>query len=130
MNRIQDKIKEIECYIEELESIVPLNLEDYLSNLEKLLACERAFEKIIEAVNDLAILFIRQKRYDFSSEAKIFDILSQRNIISKILGERLQQAKGMRNFLIHGYDDVDLKVVWKTVQEDIPLLKQSLKNIN
>jgi len=35
----------------------------------------------------------------------------------------------MRNFLLHGYDDVDLEVVWKTVKEDIPRLKQSLKNL-
>lgn len=31
----------------------------------------------------------------------------------------LKEAVGMRNFLIHGYDDVDLEVVWKTVQVDI-----------
>lgn len=38
----------------------------------------------------------------------------------------LKEAIRMRNFLIHGYDEVDVKVVWKTVQVDIPLLKKSL----
>ena len=38
----------------------------------------------------------------------------------------LKEAIRMRNFLIHGYDKVDVKVVWKTVQVDIPLLKKSL----
>jgi uncharacterized protein with HEPN domain len=28
----------------------------------------------------------------------------------------------MRNILIHDYDDVDLDVVWDTVQRDIPPL--------
>ena len=35
-----------------------------------------------------------------------------------------RQAVDMRNFLIHGYDQVDLDTVWKTVKEDLPLLKQ------
>ena len=38
----------------------------------------------------------------------------------------LKEAISMRNFLIHGYDEVNIKVVWKTIQEDIPLLKKSL----
>jgi len=29
---------------------------------------------------------------------------------------------GMRNILIHEYDDVDLSVVWDTVQNDLPTL--------
>jgi uncharacterized protein with HEPN domain len=29
---------------------------------------------------------------------------------------------GMRNILIHDYDDVDLDVVWETCQRDIPSL--------
>ncbi len=41
----------------------------------------------------------------------------------------IKEAIGMRNFLIHGYDDVDLEVVWKTINEDIPNLKQSIANL-
>jgi uncharacterized protein with HEPN domain len=29
---------------------------------------------------------------------------------------------GMRDRLVHGYDDVDLDLVWKTVSEDLPAL--------
>lgn len=38
----------------------------------------------------------------------------------------IREAVSMRNFLIHGYDQVDIKVVWKTIQTDIPLLKSKL----
>ncbi|MBI5123552.1 DUF86 domain-containing protein [Candidatus Roizmanbacteria bacterium] len=38
----------------------------------------------------------------------------------------LKEAIRMRNFLIHGYDEVNVEVVWKTVQVDIPLLKKNL----
>ena len=38
----------------------------------------------------------------------------------------IKEAIGMRNFLIHGYDEVDINVVWKTLQNDIPFLKEKV----
>jgi uncharacterized protein with HEPN domain len=38
-----------------------------------------------------------------------------------------QQARGMRNRLIHGYDKVDLDVLWDTVQDDLPALIAQLR---
>ncbi len=40
----------------------------------------------------------------------------------------VKQAVEMRNFLIHGYDQVNLKVVWKTIEVDLPdLQKRTVK---
>jgi uncharacterized protein with HEPN domain len=36
---------------------------------------------------------------------------------------------GMRDRLIHGYDDVDLAIVWNVVQNDIPQLKPKIAQI-
>jgi len=36
---------------------------------------------------------------------------------------------GMRDILIHDYLDVDIDVVWKTVSESIPELKELLSNL-
>jgi len=35
----------------------------------------------------------------------------------------------MRNLLIHEYDDVDLRIVWDTVQNDLPSLIVILEKI-
>jgi len=34
---------------------------------------------------------------------------------------------GMRNMMIHDYDDVDLEIVWDTVRRDIPRLIELLE---
>ncbi len=39
------------------------------------------------------------------------------------------QVVGMRNRLIHGYDVVDLDVLWQTVTDDIPQLVRDLENV-
>ncbi len=34
---------------------------------------------------------------------------------------------GMRNFLAHGYDAIDLEVVWKTATQDLPVVAASIR---
>jgi len=40
-----------------------------------------------------------------------------------------REAVGIRNRLVHAYFDVDLDVLWKTVQESIPELRRLLANL-
>ncbi len=36
---------------------------------------------------------------------------------------------GMRDRIIHGYDTVDLEIVWEVVKTDIPLIKPQVQQI-
>lgn len=40
-----------------------------------------------------------------------------------------RQIISMRNRLIHGYDDVDLVIVWETIQNDLPPLIARLEKV-
>jgi len=37
--------------------------------------------------------------------------------------------RGMRNRLIHDYNEIDIDLVWQTIQNDIPDLKKKIENI-
>jgi len=39
------------------------------------------------------------------------------------------KISGMRNALIDVYDDVDLATVWRTIEEDLPVLLAALERI-
>lgn len=39
------------------------------------------------------------------------------------------QLYGMRNRIVHGYSGINLKIVWDTVREDIPKLRDELQSI-
>ena len=39
------------------------------------------------------------------------------------------QIIGMRNRLIHGYDQVDFEILWKIIQEDLPPLVTELRKV-
>lgn len=40
-----------------------------------------------------------------------------------------KQLYGMRNRIVHGYDGVNLNIVWAAIKNDIPVLNNNLKNI-
>jgi len=132
MSRIKDKIKELKGYLNELELVLPENFEKYLKHLEKRLACERAFEKIMESANDLAIIFLKEKRFELpNEEIRAFETLSDKGIISQDLAEKLRQAKGMRNFLAHQYGDIDDKMIFDAIRNKIVLdITNFLEKIN
>ena len=40
-----------------------------------------------------------------------------------------RQIRGMRNRIVHGYDTVDLEIVWKAVRDELPPLVPALERI-
>lgn len=120
MNRIKDKINEIEKYLVELENILPQDFEQYFEDYEKIAACERYFEKIVESLVDLAQLIIKVENFPQPTEdIQTFDILFDKKIISDELKINLKNAKGMRNILAHEYGKVDNELIFESVTQEI-----------
>ncbi len=115
-NKKEDKIDEIIGFLQELGAILPSVFEDYMENFEKRAACERYFEKIIEAVVDLAFIILKEKKMKVpENEESSFTILSNAKIISSELAQKLKDAKGMRNIIAHEYGKIDDRLVYEVV---------------
>jgi len=119
MNRIKDKIEELQKYLKILETILPKSFSEYQNNLEKKAACERYFELIVETLIELAFQVVKIERFEISEDYKVFNILFENNIINENLQKRLKNAKGMRNILSHQYGDIDDEIVYEAITEEI-----------
>lgn len=120
MKRIQDKIKEIETYIAELQEIIPQSIQEYTTNFEKKAACERYIERIVEAIVDLSFIMIKLKRYRIpEDDPDAFTILFENKIISKRSMETMKDAKGMRNIIAHQYGKVDDKIIFDSLTKEL-----------
>jgi uncharacterized protein with HEPN domain len=98
---------------------------------------------------DIAIAIRRIQNFvsDRDKEALFNDTLLQSSILYQftVIGEavrristdfRLQYSQipwpmmiGMRNKLVHEYDDIDLFEVWNTIQQDLPILISQIEAI-
>jgi len=96
---------------------------------------QNAIIKIEEYTKDISFESFRNEDMRQDAVIRQFEIIGEAaSRISKDFLEQhsdfpIKEAIKKRNFLIHGYDEVDIKVVWKTLQEDIPLLKNKMLSI-
>ena len=97
---------------------------------------------ILDAIKE-ALTFSKDKsREDFDNERMLtLAVIKELEIIGEAAAKITPEFKitqphipwldivGMRNHLTHGYFDVDLDLVWITVQEDLPLLLEQLERM-
>jgi len=120
MSRIDDKLKDIKTFIEDLKEYAPETFEEYSRSKDRKAICERYFEKIIEAITDIAFLIIKEKKLEIpQDDYDAFNVLMKNKIINEALAIRLKQAKGMRNIIVHAYGEVDDEKVYEAVTEEI-----------
>jgi len=93
-NLNEDKIIQIQGYLDELESIFPFDFEEYKRDFKIRAISERLFEKIVEAVVDLAFIIIKERKLKIpEDDESSFFILKENNIISLVLAKKLKDAK-------------------------------------
>jgi len=120
LSKISDKINEIYGYLEELPKIIPGQFEDYKSNNLAKAACERYFERIVEAVTDVAFMVIVKRKLRVpEDDTDAFRILLENKMIDEQLYKKLKQAKGMRNIIAHQYGIVKDEVVFEALTEEL-----------
>ena len=100
---------------------------------------------IMEAIDDI-LEFAENKTFDDFKTTKILKHAIYRNFTvigeaANLLTKEFKETKniiewqkiiGMRHVLVHGYYEADDKIVWQTVTDDLPklrnMLKQNLEN--
>ena len=109
MSRRDDRISLVDMLIYAEEAVVLLGkatLNDLIKDRVKQLALRKLVEVVGAAANRV------------SKETQ-----QQHTVIP------WSQIIGLRNRLVHGYDDVDLGILWKIIRTDLPPLIEQLRAI-
>jgi hypothetical protein len=107
----------------------PLRLKDYLSHILE------AISRIQEYLEDLDEVSFLSSHLIQDAVIRNFEIIGEASKnVERVAPEfvaahpelPLAFAYDMRNMLAHGYYKVDLGVVWKTVEHDLPYLQEQV----
>ncbi|MFH1769726.1 MAG: DUF86 domain-containing protein [Parcubacteria group bacterium] len=99
-------------------------------------------DDIVESIDHIQEYMRGVEKGDFERDEKLQDAVLRRieiigEAVKKISEEfkekysdvRWRDAMGMRDVLAHDYFNVELDRIWKTVQEDLPKLKEKISKI-
>jgi len=111
----------------------PERVEDYLGHIAE--AIERA-TSYVQPLPDRAV-FEQNPQVQDAVVRNIEIIGEAANQINRMAPDFIaqhpelpwQDMRDMRNIVIHSYFAVDLAIVWKTVKEDLPKLKQQVDHL-
>jgi uncharacterized protein with HEPN domain len=90
---------------------------------------------IFEFTNGLDAEKFSLNRLVYSATIREFEIIGEATIhlseatLSKYNKVPWRDLKDFRNLLIHEYFGVDSQIVWNTIQNDLPLLRESVKEM-
>ena len=112
--RYRDKIQHIFDYIQELP-LEPKN------ELEKR-GIFYSLQTSIEAMVDLIAMLVKDLGIQVKDDIiNISEIVKVRNIDFE-LGEKLKKANGLRNIIVHRYNEIDEQIILESVEEVKDLL--------
>lgn len=101
-------------------------------------------KKMIKYCDDVNTLMVRfdknfvQYKKDISFQYACNMCIIQIGELANRLSDEIKEAnkdipwravRGMRNLHAHDYENVDLEIVWNTLLEDIPTLKEKLQKL-
>jgi len=91
---------------------------------------ERLLELLVTAAADLLSHLLAERGEQPGTYREIFRRSGEQGLIAAELAERLEKAAGMRNVLVHLYEDIDYGIVQESVGQalrDFPALIRHLE---
>jgi uncharacterized protein YutE (UPF0331/DUF86 family) len=79
---------------------------------------ERALQLAIQICLDVGVHLVAARGLRAPDEYRdVFERLSREDTLDAALAERLEEAVGLRNLLVHGYVDLDPALIWEKLGE-------------
>jgi uncharacterized protein YutE (UPF0331/DUF86 family) len=117
--RILAKLDVMDGYLRELDQVIPAAFEGY-QRIETKRSCERLLQISIESAIDICARLVTGLRLGLpAEEADMFQQLQQAGTISAEMAATLGRMKGLRNILVHEYGQINDRIVYQVLRENL-----------
>ena len=114
---VRRKLTAISRNLADLEPIAGLSLQEYMSDRLRRKAVERLLQEVVDAAVDVNLHMLRTLDVELPGDYYTsFIEMGRHGVLTLELAERLAPAAGLRNRLVHEYDDIDDAIVLSAVR--------------
>lgn len=114
LKRYRDKIQHVYNYIHDLP-LKPKN------ELEKR-GIFYSLQTSIEAIIDMIAMLVKDLGIQVEDDNKNIDVIIEKRSLTADVGDKLKKANGLRNIIIHRYNEIDEEIILESVKEVKELL--------
>ena len=125
---VRRKLNKMIKYIGQLEEVNKYTLEDYLDNFFIKRTTERLVQLVVEVATDINAHIVVDEGYSPPDDYyNSFLRLSEIGVISQSFAKELAPSAGLRNRLVHEYEEIDDKIVFKSIKKAIENYSKYIK---
>lgn len=111
----ENKLEQLTKFLEKLQKFENITYEEFAAGMN--FGVERLLELLVINASDILLNFFAHLNEDMPTTLKTtFLRASELKILPADLAQRLAEAAGMRNLLVHAYAEVDLKIVHASIK--------------
>ena len=124
------KMQDLKTFLDEIKPLVEITFIEYKKDYVKRHAVEKLVELIVELASDINRNVIEaQQGSPASNYYNTFTQLGELNVLPEALSLRLASTTGLRNRLVHRYEEIDHKIVYHSAVRLLPDYLQYFKLI-
>ena len=128
---IKERLESIQMYCRHLDEIVKAPATELKKDFTRYYALERVFQLIVDEMVDVNSHIIRHGDFrtpdDFQST---FMIMAENGILPEDFAKRIAPSVGLRNRLVHRYEEIDKDLVVKMILKEKDDFKEYVKLIH
>lgn len=127
---VRRKLERIATNLEDLSAVADLSLDAYRSDRFRRKGVERMLQETVEAAVDTNAHLLRASGGAPPADYyESFIRLGRAGILDEELAEALAPSAGLRNRLVHEYDEIDDSIVLRAVGEALRLFPRYISSI-
>lgn len=121
---VRKRLQKLEEYLNILERLRCYSLDEFLANPERYGSAERFLHLAIEAIDDVAAHVVAELELGtVEARRDLARRLREHAYIDEDLERRWVRMIGFRNVLVHDYLEVDRKLVYRVLKENLEDLR-------
>lgn len=122
---IRRKLATIVRNLDDLAEIEGMDVDAYISDRFRQKGTERLLQEVVESAVDINLHILRARGRETPSDYfSSFTRVAEAGDLSRELAQALAPSTGLRNRLVHEYDDIDDEIVLDAVREARALFAQ------